>query len=40
MVSKLNKSDMQLASALQSTARLLGVKFNGGTGYVSVMEEQ
>ena len=27
MASKFNKSDLQLTSALQSTARLLGVKF-------------
>ena len=27
MASKFNNFDMQLASALQSTARLLGVKF-------------
>ena len=46
-----SKADMQLTSTLQSTARLLGIKFldhlvlgstecNGGTGYVSVMEGQ
>ena len=44
-----SKADLQLTSALQSTARLLGIKFldhlilgsadcEGGRGYVSVME--
>ena len=51
MASKFNKSDLQLTSALQSTARLLGIKFldhlilgsadyEGGKGYVSVMENK
>jgi len=45
-----SKADMQLTSVLQSTARLLGVKFldhlvlgsldsNGGRGFVSVIEQ-
>ncbi len=40
MASKFSKSDFQFTSALQSTVRLLGVKFSGGTGYMSVMGEQ
>lgn len=46
-----SKEDLQLTSALQSTARLLGIKFldhlvlgsadcEGGRGYVSVMENK
>ena len=49
MASKFNKSDLQLTSTLQSTARLLGVKFldhlilgsadcEEGRRFVSVME--
>ena len=49
MASKFNKSDLQLTSALQSTARLLGVKFldhlvlgsadcEDGRGYVSIVD--
>lgn len=51
MSPKFNKSDLQLTSALQSTARLLGVKFldhlvlgsadcEDGRGYVSVTERE
>ena len=51
MASKFNKSDLQLTSALQSTARLLGIKFldhlilgspdcEDGQGFVSVTERE
>ena len=51
MASKFNKSDYQFTSVLQSTARLLGVKFldhlvlgspdcEEGRGYVSVTERE
>ena len=51
MAREFDKPYVQLTSALQSAARLLGIKFldrlvlgstecNGGTGYVSVMEGQ
>ena len=49
MASKFNKSDYQFTSALQSTARLLGIKFldhlvlgsadcEDGRGYVSIVD--
>ena len=50
MASKFNQSNLQLTSALQSAARLLGIKFldhliigspdcEDGRGFVSIVEE-